>query len=136
MVALAILGLTLTVMLEIVTNNVRATNHARLTTAATFLARQKMVDVEDDVLYNGFTDADQADNGNFKEAAASQYRWETLIERVELPADLAQKSQDTATATAQDSKDPMKAMTGMMGGIDRAASSSRSGSACRSRSAG
>ncbi len=117
MVALAILGLTLTVLLSIVTNNVRATNHARLTTSATFLARQKMVDVEDDVLYNGFTDADQLANGNFREAGFSQYRWETLVERVELPTDLAQKTQDTANTTAQDTKDPMKMMTGMMGGI-------------------
>jgi prepilin-type N-terminal cleavage/methylation domain-containing protein len=119
MVAVAILGLTLVVLLEVVTNNVRATNHARLTTSATFLARQKMVDVEDDVLYHGFVDNDESENGNFKEAGAafSQYRWETLVERVDLPTDLAQKTQDTANDTAKESKDPFSMMQGMMGGI-------------------
>jgi general secretion pathway protein I len=117
MVAIAILGLTLVVLLEVVTNNNRATHHARMTTAATFLARQKMVEVEDDILYQGFTNSDQIDNGNFKEANLPQYRWETLIERVELPTDLAQKTQDASNTKAQESKDPMSMMSGMMGGI-------------------
>ena len=55
MIAVAILAATLVVLLRIVTNNIRATNHAKMTTAATFLARTKMSDVEDDVLYNGFS---------------------------------------------------------------------------------
>ena len=117
MVALAILGLTLGVMLEVVTNNVRATNHARLTTSATFLARQKMVDVEDDVLYDGFLDNDQIDNGTFKDAGFPQFRWDTVIERVELPTDLAQQTQDAANTKAQNSKDPMSMMSGAMGGL-------------------
>jgi general secretion pathway protein I len=117
MVALAILGLTLVVLLGIVTNNNRATHHARMTTTATFLARQKMVEVEDDVLYDGFTNSDQIDNGTFKDAGLPQYRWETLIERVELPTDLAQKTQDASNTKAQESKDPMSMMSGMMGGI-------------------
>jgi prepilin-type N-terminal cleavage/methylation domain-containing protein len=117
MVALAILGLTLVVMLEIVTNNNRATHHARMTTSATFLARQKMVEVEDDVLYQGFTDTDQNENGTFKDVGLPQYRWETLIERVELPTDLAQKTQDAANTKAQESKDPMSMMSGFMGGL-------------------
>ena len=47
MVALAILASTLVVLLQIITNNVRATHHAKLTTAATLLARGKMIDIED-----------------------------------------------------------------------------------------
>jgi prepilin-type N-terminal cleavage/methylation domain-containing protein len=119
MVAVAILGLTLVVLLEVVTNNVRATNHARLTTSATFLARQKMIDVEDDVLYHGFVDNDDSESGNFKEAgsAFAQYRWESLVERIDLPTDLAQKTQDTANDAAKDSKDPFAMMQGLMGGI-------------------
>ena len=33
------------------TNNVRSTNHAKMTTAATFLARTKMVEIEDEILH-------------------------------------------------------------------------------------
>ena len=61
MVAVAILSATLVVLLQIVTNNIRATNHAKLTTAATFLARNKMSDIEDQILYEGFsTDTETA----------------------------------------------------------------------------
>ncbi len=64
MVAVAILAATLVVMLSIVTNNVRATNHAKMTTAATFLARNKMVDLEDEILDQGFTDNDEIGRGD------------------------------------------------------------------------
>jgi prepilin-type N-terminal cleavage/methylation domain-containing protein len=114
MIALAILSSTLVVLLEIITNNVRATNHAKLTTAATFLARGKMIDIEDDIFEKGFIDADDKANGAFKEYPA--FRWETAVERVELPTDMTQKAQQQATDTSQ-SKDPMQALTGMMGGL-------------------
>ncbi len=63
MVAVAILASTLVVLLSIVTNNVRSTNHAKMTTAATFLARTKMVEIEDEILDNGFTDNDETRRG-------------------------------------------------------------------------
>lgn len=117
MVALAILAMTLTVLLEIVTNNVRATNHAKLTTAATFLARGKMVDVEDLMLENGFSDNNENASGNFREQGYPQFRWEYQIERVELPADMAQKTKDQAQEQSQNAKDPMSMMSGFLGGM-------------------
>jgi prepilin-type N-terminal cleavage/methylation domain-containing protein len=117
MVAVAILSATLVVLLQIVTNNIRATNHAKLTTAATFLARNKMSDIEDTILYNGFTSETETAKGTFKEDGYPQYRWESLIERIELPTDMTQKSQEQATKSSLDSKDPMKMMTGFLGGM-------------------
>jgi prepilin-type N-terminal cleavage/methylation domain-containing protein len=117
MVALAILGLTLVVIIGIVTNNVRATNHAKMTTAATLLARSKMVDIEDDILYNGFTNDSESDSGTFKEQGYSQFRWESSIDRIELPTDMAQKTKDQAMDKTQDAKDPMSLMTGFLGGM-------------------
>jgi type II secretion system protein I len=116
MVALAILATTLVVLLEIITNNVRATNHAKMTTAATLLARSKMTDIEDSVLENGFSTDNESDKGTFKEQNYPGVRWESLIERVELPTDLKEKAQDEASDTSK-SKDPMQALTGMMGGL-------------------
>ena len=87
---------TLVVLLEIVTNNVRATNHAKLTTAATFLARTKMSDIEDDILYDGFSSETENAKGTFKDDGYPQFRWETSIERIELPTDMTQKTQDAA----------------------------------------
>jgi len=117
MVAIAILSSTLVVLLSIVTNNVRSTNHAKMTTSATLLARTKMVDIEDEILDNGFTDNDENAVGSFKDLGYLQFRWETSIERIELPSDLAQRSRDQATTQSQDAKDPMSLLTGFMGGM-------------------
>src|SRR5258708_33509383 len=92
MVALAILAMTLVVLLEIITNNVRATNHSKLTTAATFLARGKMIDIEDDIIANGFTDNDQTASGDFKEQGFAGYRWQSLVQRAELPTGLTRRA--------------------------------------------
>jgi general secretion pathway protein I len=117
MVAVAILASTLVVLLSIVTNNVRSTNHAKMTTAATFLARTKMVEIEDEILDNGFTDNDEVKAGTFRDLGYPQFRFDTLIERIELPSDLAQKARDQSTTDTKDSKDPMSMLTGFMGGM-------------------
>ena len=135
MVAVAILAATLVVLLSIVTNNVRATNHAKMTTAATFLARTKMVDIEDEILDNGFTDNDETDEGTFRDHGYPQFRWETLIERIELPADLAQKAQRSGDDAVAGRQGPDVDADRVHGRHDERASSSRSGSACRSRCA-
>jgi prepilin-type N-terminal cleavage/methylation domain-containing protein len=116
MIALAILSSTLVVLLEIITNNVRATNHAKMTTAATFLARGKMVDIEDGIFENGFSTSDESASGTFKDQGFSAFRWESTIERIDLPTDMSKKAQDQASDKSQ-SKDPMAAMTGMVGGL-------------------
>ncbi|HSY40334.1 MAG TPA: hypothetical protein VLA79_12420, partial [Polyangia bacterium] len=102
---------------SIVTNNVRSTNHAKMTTAATFLARTKMVEIEDEILDNGFTDNDESKAGTFRDLGYPQFRFDTLIERIELPSDMGQKARDQATTQTQDSKDPMSMLTGFMGGM-------------------
>jgi type II secretory pathway pseudopilin PulG len=117
MVAFAILSLTLTVLLGIVTNNVRATNHAKQTTAATFLARGKMIEIEDQILYNGFSSDTETEKGTFKDEGFPRFSWETSIERVELPTDLAQKTKDQADDKTKEAKDPMSMMTGFLGGM-------------------
>jgi general secretion pathway protein I len=117
MIALAILAITLTVLLNMVTNNLRATNHARLTTTATFLARAKMSDIEDQILQNGFSSSDETADGNFKEQDHPEFRWDSAIERVELPMDAMQKQKDEAADKAKDSSNPMSLLTGFIGGM-------------------
>ncbi len=116
MVALAILATTLVVLLQIITNNVRATNHAKMTTAATLLARSKMTDIEDSILENGFSTDNESDKGTFRDQNFPSFRWESAIERIELPTDMKQVAQDQASDSSK-SKDPMQALTGMMGGL-------------------
>jgi general secretion pathway protein I len=122
MVAIAILALSLVVLVRITTNNVRAAAHARLVTSAAFLARAKLASMEDDILSIGFTDSDQEDAGDFTDEGFPHFRWQSLLERVELPTDATQKAQEAATETTQEattgtSTNPMMALTGMMGGL-------------------
>jgi general secretion pathway protein I len=117
MVAIAILSLTVVVFLSIITNNVRSTNHSKMTTAATFLARTRMVEIEDEILDNGFTDNDESAAGTFRDSGFPQFRWESVIERIDLPSDLSTKARDQASADTMDAKDPMSLMTGFMGGM-------------------
>jgi prepilin-type N-terminal cleavage/methylation domain-containing protein len=119
MIAVAILSMTLVVLLEIVTNNLRATKHAKLTTAATLLAGGKMIDLEDQVLENGFSNTDETANGTFKEQGHGEIAWDSAIERVELPVDAIQKQKDEAhdKQNDQDSANPMSMLTGFLGGM-------------------
>jgi prepilin-type N-terminal cleavage/methylation domain-containing protein len=122
MVAIAILALSLVVLIRITTNNVRAAAHARLVTSATFLARAKLAAMEDEILAVGFTDSDEEDAGDFRDEGSPTFRWTSLIERVELPTDAAQKAQEASTqqqqaATTGTSGSPLTALTGMMGGF-------------------
>ena len=72
----------LVVLVGITTNNVRNTQHAKLITTATFLARAKMAELEDLVLEEGFIDNDQEEEGDFSDEGSPKFRWNTLIEKV------------------------------------------------------
>jgi general secretion pathway protein I len=118
MIAVAILSITLVSLLSIVTGNIRATQHAKLTTTATFLARGKMVDIEDQVLETGFSTDDESAEGTFKDQQLPQFRWDSIIERVELPADAAMKQRDEAQDKAKDdTSNPMSLISGFLGGM-------------------
>jgi general secretion pathway protein I len=116
MAALAILALTLVVLLNVITNNVRATARAQSLTTATFLARGKIVSLEDGLIEKGFQDLDETDEGNFAEDGFRDFGWSTAIEKIQLPTDMAQSAQKTVGDSTQ-KKDPMQALTGMIGGL-------------------
>ena len=118
MVALGVLAMALVVLAQITTSNVRATYHAKMLTTATFLARAKMADLEDVVTVDGFVDSDQEDAGDFSGSARPEFRWKTLIQKIELPADMAQKAQDANQSNMEENpSNPLAAMAGFMGGF-------------------
>lgn len=116
MAAVAILALTLVVLLSVITNNMRATAHSRMLTTATFLARGKIVSLEDHLIEKGFQDLDETDDGNFADDGFRDISWTTAIEKIQLPTDMAQSAQQAAGTKSQN-KDPMQALTGMVGGL-------------------
>ena len=116
LVSLAILAMSLVVLSRIVTSNVVAANHARLTTAATFLARSRISMMEQSLLEYGFAEMDGEDEGTFSEEGYPRFRWYSYVERIELPADATQKVQQKASQQTL-SNNPMEVLSGFMGGF-------------------
>lgn len=116
MAALAILALTLVTLLSVITNNVRATARAQALTTATFLARGKIVSLEDGLIEKGFQDLDENEEGTFAEEGFRDFSWSTAIEKIQLPTDMALSAQKSVGDESQ-KKDPMQALTGMIGGL-------------------
>jgi prepilin-type N-terminal cleavage/methylation domain-containing protein len=116
MVSLAILAMALVVLSRVVTTNVSAANHSRMTTAATFLARTRISMMEQSLLEYGFAEMDGEDAGDFSQEGFPSFRWSTIVERIELPADSTQKVQQASTKSAQ-SNNPMEMLSGFMGGF-------------------
>jgi prepilin-type N-terminal cleavage/methylation domain-containing protein len=116
LVSLAILAMSLVILSRIVTGNVVAANHARMTTAATFLARSRISMMEQSLLEYGFAEMDGEDKGTFGEEGFPRFRWYANVERIELPADSTQKVQDSANKATL-STNPMEMLSGFMGGF-------------------
>jgi len=116
LVSLAILAMSLVVLSRIVTGNVVAANHARMTTAATFLARSRISMMEQSLLEYGFAEMDGELTGTFVEEGFPRIRWYSNVERIELPADSTQKVQQAAS-TQTLSNNPMEMLSGFMGGF-------------------
>jgi general secretion pathway protein I len=85
MIAMAILSGALVWLIVGISRNIKAENHAKLMTAATFLAREKMVDIEDELYEKGFGEFEKEQNGAFDDKGFSRYSWRAIVDKVELP---------------------------------------------------
>jgi prepilin-type N-terminal cleavage/methylation domain-containing protein len=86
MIAMAILSGSLTWMIVGLTRNIKAENHAKLMATATFLARGKMTDFEDELYEKGFGEFEQELNGTFEDKGFTRFTWRTVVDKVELPS--------------------------------------------------
>ena len=94
MIALAILAMSLITLSSSYQNSVRAANRSRLMTEATLLARYKMVEVEEELFKEGFSDFEEEEKGDFKDEDFDRFEYVLKVEKVELP-----KSVDPQDAT-------------------------------------
>lgn len=117
MISLAILAMSLVIVSRIVTGNVRATHHARMTTAATFLARTRIALMEQSLQEYGFAEMDGEDAGDFSREGFPNFRWYTKVERIELPADATQKMQQASSKQMLNTNNPLEMLSGFMGGF-------------------
>jgi general secretion pathway protein I len=85
MIALAVLGGALVVLLRISSQDVRAAYRAKLLTIGTSLARSKMYDLEEELVKNGFADSPEEESGDFTDESQPKFRWQAAIEKVQLP---------------------------------------------------
>ena len=87
MIAVAILAGALTALIRSVSQALAAENHAKLMTVANFLARERLVELEDELQEKGFTDDSFAKetSGEFSEQGFQRFRWTTVIDKIELP---------------------------------------------------
>lgn len=85
LVAIAILGLGLTVILSSQTGLFASTKHAENITHATFLARCKMTETELELMQDGYPLIDQAESGACCEDDDSEFACDWKVELVELP---------------------------------------------------
>jgi general secretion pathway protein I len=83
---MAILSGALTWLIVGISRNISAENHAKLMTAATFLAREKMVDLEDELYEKGFGEFEKEVSGQFDDKGFSRYSWRAIVDKVELPS--------------------------------------------------
>src|SRR5262249_41663565 len=79
------------------TRNIAASNHARMMTTATQLARAQMVRLADELDEKGYPDLDDVRNGTFADDGLPLFRWEARIEKIELPGNLADQASKAAT---------------------------------------
>jgi general secretion pathway protein I len=86
MIAMAILSGSLTWIVVGMSRNIKVENHAKLMTTATFLARGKMSQFEDELYEKGFGEFDKEVDGVFEEAGFKKFRWKIIVDKVELPS--------------------------------------------------
>lgn len=85
MIALAILASALTILMGTMANSSQQAVFANDMTRATQLARSKMIDIEYEILDEGFQSSDQTLSGDFREEGSPEITWTAEIKLVEIP---------------------------------------------------
>ncbi len=83
-IAMLILAVTLTALLEAQTVSLRNATRTRGLTIASLLARSKMVDIEQHLFDEGFTLGEETDEGDFEEEGHPKFKWTYTITELEM----------------------------------------------------
>ncbi|MBI4509989.1 MAG: type II secretion system protein [Deltaproteobacteria bacterium] len=121
MISLGILFAALVVLIGISNANVKASNRAKFFTVATFLARAKMFDLEEELAHKGFQEMEETMDGDFSEEGFPKFTWSALIEKVQLPsAGDMQNAVKSGGATKDEPapSDTSNPLSGLLGGQD------------------
>lgn len=104
LVALAILGLSLSSMLSAQVDAMRATRYAQGLTAASFLAEYQLIEIEWQMREDGWVEQDQTFEGDFGDEEWPDMRYVCVVDFIELPEynQLVEAKTDADNATDGD----------------------------------
>ena len=83
-IALAILAISLTVLLETQIASITNAGRSRDLSIATMLARSKLIDIEQQLFHDGFKASTEEDGGNFSDIGYPEIAWKSRVIEVEL----------------------------------------------------
>lgn len=86
MIALAILGMALVLLIKSVATNISASSSSYYMGVVADLSRGKMYDLEEQLLDEGFQDGVQEEEGDFDDEGFPRIKWKAVIEPAELPS--------------------------------------------------
>jgi general secretion pathway protein I len=86
MIAMAILSGALTWLVMGMSRNIQAENHAKLLSTATFLARGKMVEFEDELFLKGFSEFTSEPPCDLDKKNFPRFTCKIVVDKVELPS--------------------------------------------------
>lgn len=87
LIALAILAMGMTVLIGTQANSAMQSERANNMAVGAMLTRSKMLDIEADLLKEGFSEMRESSSGNFREEGFDNFRWEAVVEVVEISTD-------------------------------------------------
>jgi hypothetical protein len=85
MIALAILGMALVLLIKSVATNIAASSSSYYMGVVADLSRGKMYDLEEELLDEGFQEGVQEEEGDFDDEGYPRIKWKAIIEPAELP---------------------------------------------------
>ena len=95
LVALAILATGLTILLGTQASSARMSERANRMALAALLARSAMIDVEQELLNEGFQETTETANGDFRDEGFRDIEWEATIELIEITDDAQEEFNST-----------------------------------------
>jgi len=114
MFALAMLAASLILLLQGSAANVASTQRTQMLSSATELARGKMLDIEEELLEEGFQNLDKTEEGKFDEEGWPQITWEAKISKIKVPNLGAMQ---TLGADGEEGQEGQEGGGGMLGGM-------------------
>ncbi len=85
MVAMGILAISLVAIFNVQGSSILAASRSKFITAASLLARSKLVDIEQELTETGFSDFAEEMEGDFSEEGWPEFSWHAQISKVKIP---------------------------------------------------